>query len=209
MRRLVSSSILGLAAFLGVYCSMPSLLPATAQERVRAKVGLQVRSGERSSPAKTTDTVKAGDFVRVYVIPEEDAYVYVVYNDGKKASLLNAQEATTKLSKGVLVALPSPKQFYQVDGTSDKEAITIVCSPQEIPDITSILTAENVPPQRWLPVEKDLLDKSKIDVGQKAETPFRIAGNVRSLENDPFLDKLQIYSGKTLMVKKYELHVQK
>ena len=74
--------------------------PAVAQDRVRAKVGIQVRSGERTATAKTIERVKTGDFLRVYVVPEDDAYVYVIHNDGKNLNLLNAQNATTKVTGG-------------------------------------------------------------------------------------------------------------
>lgn len=209
MHRVVAWKSLGVVALLSVCLCALQISLVAAQERVRAKVGLQVRSGDRSSPAKSNDTVKTGDFVRVYVIPEDDAYVYVVHNDGKKLTLLNAKESKTKTSKGLTVALPTPSMFYQIDGASDREAITVICSPREIPEVTTLFNATDVAPKNWLPLEKDLLEKSKIDLGQKPESSFQIAGNVRSLENDPFLDKLQIYSGKALMVKKYELQVQK
>jgi hypothetical protein len=79
-----------------VWLCTPFTLPALAQDRVRAKVGIQVRSNERTVPAKATETVKTGDSLRVYVVPEDDAYVYVVHNDGKTSSLLNAQDTKTK-----------------------------------------------------------------------------------------------------------------
>src|SRR5215216_2634369 len=124
MHRAVSFSYLSTAVILGVWLCTPLTSPAVAQDRVRAKVGIQVRSGERTAPAKTTETVKTGDFLRVYVMPEGDTYVYVVHNDGKNLTLLNAQNATTRVTKGGLVALPTPEQFYQIDGGSDKESIT-------------------------------------------------------------------------------------
>ena len=82
MHRTMSFSHLSTAVLLGVWLCTPLALPAVAQDRVRAKVGIQVRSGERMAPARTTETVKTGDSLRVYVVPEDDAYVYVVHNDG-------------------------------------------------------------------------------------------------------------------------------
>ena len=173
-------------------------------------IGIQVRSGERTASAKTTETVKTGDFLRVYVVPEDDAYVYVVHNDGKNPTLLNAQNATTKVTKGMLVTLPTPEQFYQIDGGSDKESITVICSPMEIREVASLLSTPNVPQKNWLSLEKELLDKSKIDLSQPTDKPFQIAGNVRSMSNnDPFVNTLVIYSGKSLVAKKYDFQVQK
>jgi hypothetical protein len=182
-----------------------------AQDRVRAKVGvgIQIRPGEPIAPAKTTEMVKTGDFLRVYVVPEDDAYIYVVHNDGKTLTLLNAPNAATKASKGAPVTLPAPEKFYQIDGGSDKESITVICSPTEIREVAKLFNTPNVAQKNWLSLEKELVDKSKIELAQQADKPFQIAGNVRSMNADPFLETLPISSGKSLVVKKYDFQVQK
>jgi len=60
-------------------------------------------------------------------------------------------------------------------------------------------------------VEKDLLEKSRIDLTGKAEKPFSIAGTVRggAAAADPFIEKLQTISGNTLVVRQYEFRVKK
>ena len=210
MHRAVSFSYLSTAVILGVWLCTQLTSPAVAQDRVRAKVGVQVRSGDRTAPAKTTETVKTGDFLRVYVVPEGDAYVYVVHNDGKNPTLLNAQNATTKVTGGGLVTLPAPENFYQSDGGSDKESIVVLCSPTEIREVASLFSTPNVAQKNWLSLEKALLDKSKIDLSSPTDKPFQIAGNVRSMSsNDPFVNTLVIYSGKSLVAKKYDFQVQK
>ena len=210
MHRTVAFSHLSIAVLLGVWLCTQLTSPAVAQDRVRAKVGIQVHSGERTASAKTTEMVKTGDSLRVYVVPENDAYVYVVHNDGKNLTLLNAQNTTTKVTKGMLVALPTPEQFYQVDGGSDKESITVLCSPTELREVAGLFSTPNVAQKNWLSLEKTLLDKSKIDLSSPTDKPFQIAGNVRSMSsNDPFVDTLAIYSGKSLVVKKYNFQVQK
>jgi len=184
--------------------------PALARDRVRAKVGIQVHSGEHTASAKTTETVKTGDFLRVYVVPEGEAYVYVVHNDGENVTLLNAQNATTKVTKGELVTLPAPEQFYQINGRSEKESITVLCSPTELYEVASLFSGPNVTQHNWLSLEKALLDKSKIDLSQPTDKPLRVAGNVRAMNNnDPFLHTLVIYSGQSLVAKKYDFQVQK
>ena len=115
MHRAAFFSHLGTAVCLGVWLCTQLTAPVAAQDRIRAKVGIQVRSGERSAPAKATETVKTGDFLRVYVVPEDDAYVYVIHNDGKAPVLLNTQDAQTKVHKGSLVTLPAPEEFYQIE----------------------------------------------------------------------------------------------
>jgi Domain of unknown function (DUF4384) len=205
----LSFSRLSMAFILGVWLGTQFTLPALAQDRVRAKVGIQVRSPERTAPARTTETVKTGDSLRVYVVPEDDAYVYVVHNDGKTPSLLNTQDTQTKVRKGVPMTLPAPDKFYQIDGTSDKESITVICSPTEIREVASLFSSTNVPQKNWLSLEKELLDKSRIDLTQPTDKPFQIAGNVRSINNDSFVETLPIVSGKSFVVKKYDFQVQK
>src|SRR6266446_4927066 len=117
----VSLSRLSTAVILGVWLCTPFTLPALAQDRVRAKVGIQVRSSERPpASAKTTETVKTGDSLRVYVVPEDDAYVYVVHNDGKTLTLLNAQDTKTKVRKGVPMTLPLRISFIRLMGQATR-----------------------------------------------------------------------------------------
>src|SRR5262245_18348566 len=123
MYRTTSLAFLGLVVCLGVWLCTQFPAPVAAQERVRARLGIEVRSGERSALAKGTETVKAGDSLRVYVVPEDsDAYVYVVNNDGKTAKLLNAQQAHTKVRKGSPLMLPTDEPYYEIDGSSSKES---------------------------------------------------------------------------------------
>ena len=209
MHRTTSLSHLGIAVCLGVWLCTQLTAPVAAQDRMRAKVGIQIRSGERSTPAKGTEIVKAGDFLRVYVVPEDDAYVYVVHNDGKAPTLLNTQDAHTKVHKGALVTLPAPEEFYKIDGTSDKESITVICSPTEMREVTTLFRTTNVPQKNWLSLEKELMEKSKIDLTQKASKPFPIVGNVRGIYDKRFVDSLPTFSGETYVVKRYDFQIQK
>ena len=109
MHRTVSFSHLSTAVILGVWLCTQLTSPAVAQDQVRAKVGIQVHSGNRTAPAKTTETVKTGDSLRVYVMPENDAYVYVVHNDGENVTLLNAQNRFN----ATLDRLPGWRILYQ------------------------------------------------------------------------------------------------
>lgn len=209
MNRRRSFLSLSMVLLLGVWCSPLLATSALAQDRVRAKVGVQVRSGDRAAAAKNADTVKAGDFLRVHVVPEADAYLYVIHNDGKAVTLLNAQAAKTRIAKGVPVALPSAEKFYQIDGSSPTESLTVICSPTEQRAILTLLESPKVSLQSWLALERELTDKSKIQLGQQAEKPLQSAGNVRSLGQDPFVDTLPVSSGNAWVVKKYDFQVQK
>lgn len=185
-------------------------LPAVCQERmVRAKIGILVKSGDQVMRAKSRDRLKAGDLVRIYVHPEVSSYVYVVHTDQKRVTLLNMVEQ--KIQSSTLV-LPSIQEFYQVDGESPVETFTIICSPDEVKEASALLSTA-MTYERWASVEKELLKRGDIDLSQKAERPFAIAGNVRGPGDagggDSFISELQIFSGKALLVRQYEFTVKK
>ena len=107
-----------------------SIIPALCQENnIRAKIGIQIKSGERAVRAKSRDRLRAGDLIRIYVHPERSSIVYVIHSDGKTATLLNLVQQ--KIQSSTLV-MPSIQEFYQVDGASPKETFTIICSPREL-----------------------------------------------------------------------------
>ncbi len=180
------------------------------EEKVRAKIGIQIRSGDHIVRAKSQDRLKAGDLIRIYVHPEKTSHVYVIHTDLKEATLLNVVQQKTQSST---LVMPSLQEFYQVDGKSPKETFTIIISPKELHEVLDVLKTGNAPYTRWVEVEKVLLEKSKIDLSQKTEKPFSISGNVRSAvgagDVDPFVNKLQIFSGRSILVKRYEFRVKK
>jgi hypothetical protein len=185
---------------------------AVAQNRVSAKIGIQLQADNQVTWAKTRETLKAGDMLRVYIVPEADAYIYLVYSDGKTPVLLNGQTHKKLFSKGSIGAFPSENEFYQTDGANPIEAFTIICSPHGIPEIATLLSAANPSPEKWRAFEEELVKKSKINMGHKSEKPFAIAGNVRGITEekpeDPAKDLL-VYSGESLLVKRYEFSVKK
>ena len=183
--------------------------PAIAQEDfVRAKIGVLIKSGNKAIRSKSKGKLKAGDLLRVYVHPEKNAHVYIVHTDSETATLLNAGQ---KKAEGATLILPSVQDFYEVDGNSSIENITIICSPNDIKEVSDLLKSGEAPRSKWKALEEKLYEKSKIDLTSKAEKPFTIAGNVRggSGAGDPFLKKLRIYTGKSLLVKRYEFRVKK
>ena len=201
--------ILGVV-FMGVALIMSGALPGLSQEMiVRAKIGILIKSGDQIIKAKSRDRLKAGDFVRIYVHPEVGSYVYVVYRDQKTVTLLTRVEQ--RIQSSTLV-LPSVQEFYQVDGQSPMETFTVICSPKEVKEISS-LAGSQMTPERWVSLEKDLLKKGEIDLAQKSEKPFAIAGNVRGAGDaaggDAFVKELQIFSGKSILARQYEFSVKK
>ena len=180
------------------------------EERVRAKIGIQIKSGDLILRAKSIDRLKKGDLLRIYIHPEKTSHVYVVHTDLKKVTLLNMIQQKVQSSTMVM---PSLQEYYRVDGESSKETITIIISPDELSELLSALEDGNIAYAKWIELEKKLIDKGKIDLSQKTEKPFSIAGNVRGVMGnhslDPFVSKLQVFSGKSILVKKYEFRVKK
>ena len=117
-----------------------------------------------------------------------------------------------KIQSSTLV-MPSIQEFYEVDGADDTESFTIICSPVALQDVLSLVGADEVAYDKWSKLEESLMEKSRIDLSQKSEKPFAIAGNVRgaggSPAGDPFINQLPIFSGKSILIKKYEFRVKK
>jgi len=187
-----------------------SVLPGLSEERkVRAKIGILIKSNDQTMRAKSRDRLKAGDLLRIYVHPEVNSYIYVVHSDQKNVTLLNMVEQ--KIQSSTLV-LPSLREFYQVDGQSPGETFTIICSPNEVKEVSPLLDSP-LSHEKWSSVEKELLKRGEIDLSQKAERPFALMGNVRGGGDngggDPFVKELQIFSGIDILVKQYEFTVKK
>jgi hypothetical protein len=111
------------------------------------------------------------------------------------------------------MVMPSLQEYYQVDGESRNETITIIISPNEITELIHLLQNENSSYEKWTELEKRLIAKGKIELSKDIDKPFSITGNVRGTASiddvDPFVKKLQIFSGKSILVKKYEFKVKK
>jgi hypothetical protein len=184
-------------------------VPAFGEENViRAKLGVSIKSGDQQLRAKAKDRLKAGDLLRLYIYPEEQSYIYVIHTDQKSATLLKTVE---KGAQAGFLALPSPREFYEVDGKSPVETFTIICSPEELKEIPALFNPE-ASSEKWAELEKDLLKKGEIDLGEKPEKPFAIAGNVRGLPeggvSDQTIAELPVYSGNGILVKQYEFSVK-
>ncbi|MBU1712525.1 MAG: hypothetical protein KKD47_05410 [Proteobacteria bacterium] len=183
---------------------------SAGENTVRAKIGIQISSGGAVEKAKSRDTLGTGDLLRIYVHPEANAYVYVVHSDLAEATLLNMVEQ--KIQSSTLV-MPSLLDYYQVDGKSSQETFTIICSPVALSQMAGLVKNGSLPHDQWVKIETGLVQKGKIDLSESAEKPFALAGNVREMgsagNSDSFAGGLQIFSGKGLLVKKYEFAVKK
>jgi len=197
--------------FLSIFLITGSIYSVCAEEeKVRAKIGIQIKSGDRIVRAKSNDRLKKGDLLRIYLHPEEASHVYIVHTDLKNVTFLN--EDQQKIQSSTLM-MPSPRDYYEVDGESSTETITIIVSPNEVPELLKKLEQQNKSYAGWLEYENILIEKGKIDLSTSTVKPFPMAGNVRGLPGasdiDPFMKELQIFSGKSILVKKYEFKVKK
>ena len=192
------------AAFIAVGAA-----PAYSQDNlVRAKIGILIKSKDSAIRAKKKERIRTGDRLRIYALPEKPSYVYVIHTDTKTATLLNAENQ--RIENGPLT-LPSLQNYYEIDGQSSTEIITIVCSPEKLTALIELFTSGQADQSAWASAEKNLVETSRIDLTHTAEKPFSIAGNVRggAVAADPFIEKLQTSSGKSLVVSRYEFRVKK
>ncbi len=178
-------------------------------QNIRAKIGVQISSSGKSKLAKSRDRLKSGDLLRIYVHPEKASYIYVVYSDKKDISLLSMTQQRILSSS---LVLPSVNEYYEIDGASKFERFTIICSPKEINEIPHFFDS-NPSFKKWEALEKELDDKSKIQLNEKSDTPFAIAGNVRGGispdQGSSLVKKLKIFTGKSMVVRKYEFKIKK
>jgi hypothetical protein len=181
---------------------------SVAQPTVSARIGIQIQANGRMTPAKVRNEVKVGDGLRVYVVPGEDAYIYVIRTDQKVARVLTPEPYKTPAKTAMI--LPNQGQFYNIDGSSDVESFIIVCSPTELKEVQELMGSPTFPHQKWTAVEQGLIENSRIDLTEKVGKPFSIAGVVRHLTSDQkFLQNLPMMSGHALVVKTYDFTVKK
>ncbi len=193
----------------------PIPLTPDNQEIVRARIGIEVRSGGRSRPARMYDRViAADDTYRIFAIPESDpGYIYIVYADHETVALLNEPEEIV-IPKNMFLLSPASEDyadFYQFAEESPEVAITIICSATKLSVLEKLLSNEEYSVAAWQEVERQLMQNSKIDELSKIpEKPWPLAGVTR--EKVPkkitdFLGKLRISSGKAMVMKRYEFRV--
>lgn len=199
--------------WLGVVCVVGALHLATvsfAHELMQAKIGIRVVSGATTKHARTKDKLNKSDKLRIFIEPQANAYVYVVHEDDSAINLLAKLSDEQALAQDTVV-LPSKSEFYEIDGRSAFEKLTIVCSPTPLSEIEALFAQSNPAPAAWQKTELALRKQSLIDLNENTDKPFGIAGNVRDIEDDQnrVVAGLTLYSGKSLVLKRYEFRVKK
>ena len=175
---------------------------------VRARIGIELRQGMQSRPAKARERVAVGDKFRLYAIPEpEPGYIYVVYADKESASLLN-ETGQIEIPKNMPLIAPSRDKLYEFDASSPLVFITIICSAKKLPELEPLLAQEEYPFSKWKDIEQMLIKRSEIDLSQIPLKPWPLTGTVR-IHDVAFLKQLKISSGKSLVVKTYEFRIRR
>jgi hypothetical protein len=178
----------------------------TPKDTVKAKIAILHKAGEIYNPLKTKDRLKAGEMLRVFVLPVKDCFVYVVHTGDKEAFLLCKTQL--KADKDTLL-LPNSDDYYVFDEGGIKERITVLCSAKKINEIEKLFNkTELVPSKSWNEVETKLISMNKSDLNENSDKPFPLAGNVSAV-NEDFIETMQLFVGKDLLIRKYEIEVKK
>ena len=178
----------------------------TPADTVKAKIAILHKAGEIYNPLKTKDRLKAGEMLRVFVLPVNDCFVYVVHSDEKESFLLC--KSVLKSRQDTLL-LPNPEDYYIFDEPGVKERITIFCSLKKINEIEIFFSkSETASSGLWNDIETKLIGLNKSRLNENSDKPFPIAGNVSAV-NEDFIDAMQMFVGKDMLIRKYEIEVKK
>lgn len=198
--KLLFTSLLLISLFAGFTLNSPD-------NAIKAKIGVMKKSGDDVKKAKSNDNALAGDEVRVFVVPENDCHVYVVFNDGKSAVLLTTKYVSAKKA----LILPGEKNFYKFDKNSKTGEFFVYCSSEKMGEIDKIFKGKSsINSSDWKTVASKIENENKESVSDDADKPITMAGNVRgaNVSNEQFQKTLQSFSGKSMIIKKYIFSVK-
>jgi len=84
---------------------------AAKDNNIRAKIGIQVKSGDSISRAKSQARLKSGDLLRIYVHSEDNCVVYITAIQGEKLEEREIREWI----KSEMPKFMWPKHFRFID----------------------------------------------------------------------------------------------
>jgi len=178
----------------------------TPNDTVKAKIAILHKAGDIYNPLKTKDRLRTGEMLRIFVLPVKDCFVYVVHSGDKESFLLCKTQL--KSAKDTLL-LPNPDDYYIFDEGGVKERITVFCSVKKINDIEKLfMKSELVPSSFWNDIEAKLIALNKSNLNENSDKPFPLAGNVSAVNGD-FIETMQLFVGKDMLIRKYEIEVKK
>ncbi|MCF8242898.1 MAG: DUF4384 domain-containing protein [Melioribacteraceae bacterium] len=181
----------------------------TNEVKVKSKIGIMLKSGDSFTRLKTNDRLVAGDQIRIFVQPLSAAYTYVIFSDDKEAALLNANDFAKEVKANDIIILPSEEEFYAFDDKSESAKISVICIPERMKELEALFSESgSASLDKWTSFESILEEEVKSDISDKTDKPFTMAGNVRGV-NDSFHNKLQLFTGDKLVLKKYAVEIKK
>jgi hypothetical protein len=193
--------IIYLFLLLNVY--LPGFSPS---DSVHAKIAILHKAGDLYNPLRAKDRLKAGEMLRVFVLPEKDCFVYVIHTGKSESFLL----CNTKLkAKQDTLFLPNHDDYYIFDEGGVKERITVFCSAKKIKEIDDAFSkTELIKSNTWNQLETKLITRNKADLNEDSDKPFPLAGNVSSV-NEDFIESMPLFVGTDMLIRKYEIEVKK
>jgi len=175
-------------------------------DSVKAKIAILHKAGDNYSSLRSNDRLRAGEMLRIFVQPINKSFIYVVHADIKEATLLY-QNDNPVINE--ILLLPSANDYYIFDDSSPEERIIIFCSAKRSDEIEKLfLNKECISRKEWNKFEKNIFKEHKKYLNDKTDKPFPIAGNVSAI-NDEFLDQVQTFVGKNIVIRKYEFEIKK
>jgi hypothetical protein len=179
-----------------------------SQNLIKAKIAILHKSGEDYNALHNHDRLHVGDLMRIFVIPLNECYSYIIHSDDKEATILFNSESNKKLLKDDTLILPSPSEFYTFDNKSPSAEVIIFCSRNKLSEINNIFKNNStVSVTEWNKIGNNLIKKFVKEIKEKTEKPFPIAGNVGAV-NDDFIDGQLILSGECTLIRKYKIEIK-
>jgi hypothetical protein len=179
---------------------------SSSKDTVKVKIAILHKAGDEITSLRSKDRLKAGEMIRIFILPLNNCYVYVVHSDNKESVLLYGDKV--KGIKDTLI-LPSLSEYYIFDDQSPTAKITILCSLDKITDIEKLFdNKESSSLTGWNKVEVKLIKESKKELSEVSDKPFPIAGNVSAV-NEDFIEQILTFEGNKLLIRKYELEIKK
>ncbi|WP_321492919.1 hypothetical protein [uncultured Desulfobacter sp.] len=203
MKRLSFYTAVG---FFFLICS-PGSHSAFGQDFVRGKLGIFVKTDQKEYQAKKNNEIAPGTFLRLFLFPEKNCFIYSFHSDGNSVEALHPPRQI--ITRDSLI-LPASNTFYEI-GAEDKTAsFYLIISSEPISELNRIST--KLPVEQWGKIQRDLMKKSRILDNPDNNLPFSLAGNVRGEEdsfNASFIDKLPVSSGRKLILRTYDFQIKK
>ena len=189
--------------------SIGSISNAESLKLLRASIGIEIHSNGQSLKAKANDRLTLGDKLSIFVIPEQDSFVYIINSNSKIASLIDLGGNQKKVLARSLRIYPSPSEGYRIDGNENIELFSIICSPKDLTSISQLFSGGSVAVGKWQSLEKIFIGDNQIISSSQPEDSFHFGGSLRSADTNPFINTLSISSGKALIVRRYQFDVKK